>query len=344
LIEYVLELLVAQLGLVIGVGLFIVVGIALLKQGADGLVNGSSNLGLRMGISKVMTGLTIVAFGTSAPELVVSTLTALDGKPEICLGNVIGSNLANTALILGVSALISPIAIQKSTLRREGLHSLLSIVIVLILAVISVQLDRLDGILLLAFFAIWMIWLIRDAKGQAKGQVEALTHEVPNYQPRSWMVDLAYSSAGLLGLVLGANLLVEGAILSAKTMGIPVGFIGITVVAIGTSLPELAVSIVAAMKGHSELTVGNVFGSNIFNALLILGVACLIRPFEFVPTPLDGQAALSTLTIDLPYTVLICGLILPMMIYKSRLGRLRGLLLLGLYVGFIGFLIWRLAA
>ncbi|PIE91477.1 MAG: hypothetical protein CR997_00800 [Acidobacteria bacterium] len=342
MISNLLQYLVDLSGLFIGIGLFLVVGIALLKHGADGLVNGSSNLGLRMGISRVLTGLTIVAFGTSAPELVVSTVTAIQGKPEICFGNVIGSNLANTALILGVSALIAPVVIQKKTIVKEGLHSFLSLLLVLVLAFQGKALSRLDGIILLAVFTAWMTWLVAGAR---KGESEDIASDVV-FHPRHLGLDLLYTVLGLTGLVLGANLLVEGAILSAKTMGVPDVFIGLTIVAVGTSLPELAVSVVAALEGKSDLTVGNVFGSNIFNALLILGVCCTIQPIEFLST---GSAISATdvslpqpLSTDLPFTALVCALIIPLMAHKLTLSRLKGLFLLALYFGFMAFLIFRM--
>ena len=338
-----LNYLVDMTGIFIGVGIFILVGIALLKHGADGLVSGSSNLGLRMGISTVLTGLTIVAFGTSAPELVVSTVTAIQGRPEICLGNVIGSNLANTALILGISALIAPIAIHKKTIKKEGLHSFFAILLVLVLAIFGSTLSRLDGIILLSVFVGWMVWLVLGARKARKAE------GVPDvvFHPRHWSVDLLFTGLGLLGLVFGANFLVEGAILSAKTLGVPDVFVGLTVVAVGTSLPELAVSIVAAMEGKVELTVGNVFGSNIFNALLILGVCCVIQPISFiqslpsVPETLEGLSP-QTISIDLPFTVLVCGLIIPLMAHKLMLSRAKGLLLLLVYFGFMTYLVLRM--
>ena len=344
MIEQILGFLVEKTGIIFSIGLFVVAGVALLKQSADGLVMGSSNIGLRLGISKVLTGLTIVAFGTSAPELVVSTVTALDGRPEICLGNVIGSNLANTALILGISAMITPIAIQRETLRKEGLHSFLSILLVLVLAWIGKSLGRIDGMILLVVFSGWMIWLIRGARSLSKKNKmsDILANVELSFKERHWFLDLFLSLIGLGGLVLGANLLVEGAVLAARILGVPAGFVGITVIAIGTSLPELAVSIVAAMKGHPELTVGNVFGSNIFNALLILGVACLIRPFDFALIPGDGQSSLDTLLIDLPFTVFICALIIPLMAKNSCLGRWRGFGLVLIYCSFIAYLFMRL--
>jgi cation:H+ antiporter len=332
--------LVGSTGLVIGVLIFVIFGVIFLKYGADALVSGSSNLGLRLGISTVLTGLTIVAFGTSAPELFVSTLTAIQDRPEICLGNVIGSNLANIALILGVSALIVPMTIRRETILKEGFHSFLSILLVFVLALLGHQLSRLDGVILLLVFSLWMAWLIYGATKGSKDHCDDQVH----FCERHWSVDIFFSMVGLLGLVLGANFLVEGAILSAKTLGVPDVFIGLTVVAIGTSLPELAVSVSAALKGHPELTVGNVFGSNIFNALLILGVATVISPIEFVATPVvTGGASTTTLFVDLPFTALVCFLILPLMMFRSSLGRIRGLLLIGLYLGFMAFLVYRVS-
>ena len=262
--------------------IFIGVGVAALKYGADALVEGASNIGFRIGISAMMIGLTIVAFGTSAPELVVSVLTAVDNKPEICLGNVIGSNIANTTLILGAAAMILPLSISKNTLRQDAPLSFAAIAMVFILSFIGMGLSRLDGVILLLTFSIWMGWLIRKSMHQAassRKQRDDNGEGEPHFHKRAIGLDIVLILVGLLGLVIGADALVTGAVESARALNVPEVVVGLTVVAGGTSLPELAVSVMAALKKQDDISVGNVMGSNIFNALLILGVAFVLHPF-----------------------------------------------------------------
>lgn len=321
--------------------LFIGVGVVGLKYGADYLVEGAANIGFRLGISATMIGLTIVAFGTSAPELVVSVLTAVDNKPEICLGNVIGSNIANTTLILGAAAMILPLSISKSTVRQDAPLSLAAITMVFILSFIGMGLSRLDGIILLLTFSIWMGWLIRKslymAKSSRQRRDQDSSSEEPHFHKRSIGMDLFYILLGLIGLVIGADALVTGAVESAIALSVPEVVVGLTVVAGGTSLPELAVSVMAALKKHDDISVGNVMGSNIFNALLILGVAVCIAPISFAES---GSGNQQTLFIDIPICVASAVLIMAL-IYNRKLGRGKGVLLTATYLGYIAFLVVR---
>lgn len=324
---------------------YIIAGVYTLGKGADWLVDGAANIGFRLGISATMIGLTIVAFGTSAPELVVSIMTAIQGRPEICLGNVIGSNIANTTLILGATALVFPLNIGRDTLRFDGPISFLAIFMIFILALLGGNvLSRLDGIIMLVVFFTWLIWLVRKSLREAKEKKAAQTANADEdviFQSRSPMIDLFFVGLGLVGLVVGAKLLVAGAVKTAQVMGVPDIVVGLTVVAGGTSLPELAVCLAAAFKKQGDITVGNVLGSNIFNAWLIMGTALVITPIVF---NIDGFALMGdagTLFIDIPFCVFICAILIPVMRSGKQLSRANGALLVAAYVGYIAFLVYR---
>lgn len=326
------------------VSVFVLVGIFGLKYGADGLVLGSANLGFRIGFTATMVGLTIVAFGTSAPEMVVSVLTAIENKPEICLGNVIGSNIANTTLVLGLSALIFPLNISKSTVREDAPLSLGAIFLVLILSFLGNGLSRFDGFLLVATFTTWMVWLVRKSLRQAaierKRRSEAPKTDEPHFHKRPVYQDFIFIVLGLLALVIGAKALVTGAVESAKVLNVPEVVIGLTVVAAGTSLPELAVSVMAALQKHDDISVGNIMGSNIFNVLLILGIAVLIAPISFDMPSGNLPGNRDALWFDIP----ICAassVLIYFLIRNRYLGRFKGLILTLSYIGYLAFLLLR---
>ena len=321
----------------------VVAGIAGLKYGADWMVEGSSGMGLRLGMSPVLVGLILVAFGTSAPELVVSIMTANRGQPEISLGNVIGSNIANSTIILGLTVIIFPLAIKSSSYKKDAPLGFGAILLAMLMAWHGHLLSRLDGLVLLFLFSSWMIWTFRKVLFK-KDQAEALTGE--ETPPLAEMKhgaagDAAYMAVGLVGLVIGADLLVAGAVATARALDIPDVVVGLTVVAGGTSLPELAVCMVAAFKKRGEITVGNVLGSNIFNAMLILGVVSVLAPmgFDVVPGSFEGDHG--TLYLDFPLVVGISALLIPLMAHKQKLGRLKGAFLVSLYLAYIAFLVWR---
>jgi len=326
------------------VALFIIVGIAGLKYGADSLVSGSSNLGFRIGFSATMIGLTIVAFGTSAPELVVSILTAVEDKPEICLGNVVGSNIANTTLILGVSAFIFPLKISKSSIRQDAPLGLAAIVLVMVLSFAGNGLSRLDGFIFLSTFVIWMTWVIRKSLREAAAERERRSRveedpDAPHFhrRPASW--DFLLIMFGLIALIIGAQSLVAGAVFSARALHVPEVVLGLTVVAGGTSLPELAVSVMAALRRHDDISIGNVMGSNIFNALLILGAAVIIAPISFASTTANAGAR-ESLLYDIPFCV-GTGVLILLLIRNQSLGRAKGFFLTALYVGYLAWLVLR---
>lgn len=262
--------------------ILLVVGLVLLVKGADWLVDGASVLAKKNNISDLAIGLTIVAFGTSAPELVVNSVAAAGNYPEIVFGNVIGSNNFNLFAILGIAGLITPLAVQSSTVWKEIPFSLLMAIVVYFLAnqyfmAESANLSRADGAILLVLFAAFLYYVATQLKIDPSAEVV----ENKDYSTlKIWFLILI----GLGGLVLGGKLVVDNAVSIAQTLGVSEKIIGLTIIAAGTSLPELATSVVAAMKKNADIAIGNIVGSNIFNLLLVLGVSSLVRPLDFNPT------------------------------------------------------------
>ena len=259
--------------------LWIILGLILLVKGADWLVGGASSLAQRYGVSDLIIGLTIVAFGTSAPELIVNIFSSLKGYQDLVLGNVLGSNIFNLFMILGVAGLISPLLVQSSTVWKEIPISLGAVLAMLLLANLAFfssdsGLSRLDGLVLLILFGAFLAYVYQ----QLKVEPPPPTHS--ESRTSSWLIWAAIVG-GLLGLVLGGEILVRNAVNLARLLGVEEKIIGLTIVAAGTSLPELATSVVAALKKNNDIAVGNIIGSNIFNIFLILGVSALIRPVPF---------------------------------------------------------------
>lgn len=265
--------------------LIFIFALALLVKGADFLVDGASSIAKRFKISDLVIGLTIVAFGTSMPELVVSLFASLQGNTEIAIGNIIGSNIANILLILGISAIIYPLSVTKGTVWKEIPFSLLAVVMVGIMANDALfdktgfsALTRTDGLAMLGFFAIFMYYTFGIAR---QGQDE--TSDAENVKERSLGISILLTLAGLVLLVVGGKLGVDMAVKIALGFGLSQALVGLTIVAVGTSLPELATSAVAAYRKKSDIAVGNVVGSNIFNVFWILGLSSTISPLPFKP-------------------------------------------------------------
>ncbi len=256
----------------------------MLYFGAEWLVRGAAGLARAFGVAPLVIGLTVVSYGTSAPELAVSVSAALDGKSDIAVGNVVGSNVANIGLILGITALIAPPRVDPTLIRREIPWLLLATASVPII-MLGNSIGRIEGALL-TFAAMAFTWLTLKGARQGDGE-QAELEEVDESSGRLTL--FAYFLLGLGVLVWGGDIFVDGAVGVAKRYGMSERVIGLTIVAIGTSLPELAASLVAALRGHSELAVGNVVGSNLFNILLILGVTSLVRPIptSFTSFPVD---------------------------------------------------------
>lgn len=267
--------------------LFLIGGLLLILLGANGLTDGAASVAKRLRIPSIVIGLTIVAFGTSAPELTVSVSSALKGSADIAIGNVVGSNIFNTLMIVGCTALFAPIVITRNTLRKEIPLCVLSSIILLICAN-DVILDKsknnmistTDGLLLLCFFAIFMGYTFAIAKRGNEEQPPTPEHEVEEIKVLpTWKATL-YIIGGLAALIFGGQLFVDGATGIARSMGVSESIIGLTLVAGGTSLPELATSIVAALKKNPEIAIGNVIGSNLFNIFFVLGCSASITPLH----------------------------------------------------------------
>jgi cation:H+ antiporter len=258
--------------------LFLVVGLLLLWRGADFLVGGAVGLAERMGVSQLVAGLTIVAMGTSAPEVAAGVAAGLAGKGDIVLGNVYGSNIANLAMIGGIVALIRPLQVQAATLRRE-IPAMLGVTLLLWPAVADLTLSRIDGLILLLVFGILVVYTVRTARRtERESRIEELHAAVE--PPRTLTRDVASIAIGLVALAVGAKAAVTGAVAIGSRAGLSDAVIGSTIIAVGTSLPELVTCVVAAVKGHHDISVGNLVGSNIFNALFVTGIAGLVRPLH----------------------------------------------------------------
>jgi cation:H+ antiporter len=308
--------------------LLVALGVALLYLGADWLVRGSAAIAARLGLTPLVIGLTVVAFGTSMPEMVVSVGATIDGNGAIAMGNVVGSNIGNIALILGLSALVRPPQIRMQVIRVD-LPIMILATLALVVFLLDGQVGRPEGALLLAALAAYTVLSVRA--GRAERQPEVLA-EFEGVVPRPAVGpgrDLGFLLAGLVLLVVGARALTLGAVAIAEGLGIGQVVIGLTIVAIGTSLPELATSLLAASRGEGDLAIGNVIGSNTFNVLGILGTASLVRP-----VPQGGLGA-----VDLAVMVALALLLLPLMRTGFRISRLEGGVLLLLYVGYLVHLI-----
>jgi cation:H+ antiporter len=259
-----------------------IVGLAVIIKSADFLVDGSSSMARRFRVSELVIGLTVVAFGTSTPELFVNIIASLKGNSEIAIGNILGSNIANILLILGVSSVICPLSVTKGTVWKEIPFSLLAAIVLGLMAndqlfdnrSISV-LTRIDGLVLLCFFIIFLYYSVSIAK-----EIEGIETHIP-LKEHGLAKSVLLVVSGLAGLCFGGDWMVEGAVSLAFKLGISQSVVGLTIVAIGTSLPELATSVVAARKGKPDIAVGNVVGSNIFNIFFVLGVSAIIKPISF---------------------------------------------------------------
>lgn len=261
--------------------ILLIVGFTLLIKGADLLVEGSSSLASKLNISQIVIGLTIVAFGTSTPELIVNVFSAIEGTHDVGFGNVVGSNIINIFLILGVAAIIYPLQTQKNTVWKEIPFTLLGAFMLLVMCndlLFNSEANYIstsDGIILLFFFVIFMVYVFGIAEVKSENTIEL--KQFSSYKT------LVFILLGLAGLIIGGNLVVDNAVSIAADLGVSDRVIGLTIVALGTSLPELFTSVVAAMKGKADIAVGNVVGSNIFNIFFILAITAIINPLPFKP-------------------------------------------------------------
>lgn len=314
--------------------LLLVAGFVLLIKGADLLVSGASSLGRRVGVSDLVIGLTVVAFGTSSPELFVNLMASARGSTDIAIGNVLGSNIANIFLILGVSSVVYPLSVGKGTVWKEIPLSLLAICLLGVLVndrwidrAGASALTRVDGIVLLSFFIVFLYYSASIA-GKVEGMQEAVPGSVMGTGKSVLFVLL-----GLGGLAVGGEWIVRGAVHTAGTLGMSESLVGLTIVAVGTSLPELATSAIAAARKNVEIAVGNVVGSNIFNVFFVLGISATVRPLPFreANNPDVGVAVLGSLLL---FFAMFTG-------RKRTLDRWEGVLLLSAYAAYLVYLVVR---
>ncbi len=308
-----------------------IIGFIFLIKGADLLVDGASSIAKKLNIPCIVIGLTIVAFGTSMPELVVNIFASINGNTDIAIGNVLGSNIVNIFLILGVSALIYPIKSQKNTTWKEIPFSLLAAIVIGFMAndyLIDKHsfsgLSRIDGLVLLSFFAIFMYYTINMAfNGDDSCENNSTVY--------SYLKSILFIILGLISLVLGGKWIVDGATLIAHLFGLSESVIGLTVVAIGTSLPELATSVVAARKKQSDIAIGNVVGSNIFNIFFVLGTSAVIKPLPFSITS----------NIDIIVTIFASLFLFVIMFigHKHTIQRRQAIEMIVIYIAYISYLL-----
>ena len=323
---------------------FIIIGVALVIWGADRLTEGASSLARGMRVPEIVIGLTIVAAGTSAPELFVSLVSALKGTSDLAVGNVIGSNVFNTLLIVGCSAAVAPIAVAPNTVKKDIPFAIVASLMFFILCFDDMssphlwgnEITRQDGLILLVGFLAFMFYTFRMAinSGELKLREEELGVE-PVKEPRDYShlwQNLAWIVIGLACLIGGSNLFVDSATYVAHRFGIRQSIVGLTIVAGGTSLPELATSIVAAYKGRSAIAIGNVIGSNVFNILLIVGVTAVIHPLRIMGITI----------VDLMVMLISIGLMWLFAITKYYVSRREGWLLILSFVAYMGWLIYLL--
>jgi len=301
-------------------------GLVLLAFGADCLVRGSSSIALRMGVTPLVIGLTIVALGTGSPEMIVSLQAAMSGNSDLALGNIVGSNICNIALILGIASLARPLHVRSALLQRE-VPVMILVTVLLGVLLFDGTLGRLDGIVLAAGAVVYTVATYRAARRDRDAEVAAeFARELPKPQS-SFTRSAMLVAGGFVGLLVGANVLVSGAVVIAQGFGMSQVVIGLTVIAIGTSLPELATSVIASLRNDADVAFGNVLGSNILNILLILGVVAIIRPIS----------AAGLRPLDLWVLIGSAVAIYPLMWRGRILNRWEGAMLLGGYVAYVVF-------
>lgn len=308
-----------------------VAGLALLLWGAELLVRGASRLAIALGVSTLVVGLTVVSLGTSAPELAIGVGSSLEGRPDIAIGNVIGSNIANVLLILGVSSLAAPL-IVRSQLVRFDVPVMIGVSVLALLLSLDGELGLVDGALLVVALAAYLVALVRRSRRERPEVVAEFAEAYEVEASSSTVKNISFVAVGLVLLVVGSELLVDSSVAFAEALGLSELVIGLTLVAIGTSLPELATSIVAAVKGERDIVAGNVVGSNILNIVVVLGVSAMVVP--------DGIPIAPGVTdFDMPVMVAVAVACLPIFVNGHRIGRWEGAMFLGYYTAYTAYLI-----
>lgn len=309
-------------------------GLALLTVGAEILIRGSSGLAAMLGISPLIIGLTVVAFSTSSPELAVSIRSALAGQADIALGNVVGSNIFNVLFILGLSAAITPLAVSRQLIRLD-VPIMIGVSFLLLILGIGGRINRVEGLILFIGIIIYSVFLIVQSRKEKNGHDDDYHKKFGKPQRKSarqWIINLAMVLAGLGMLVLGARWMVDGAVVIARAMGVSELIIGLTIIAAGTSLPEVAASVIASIRKERDMAVGNVIGSSIFNILSVLGLSSALSPGGIAVSP-------AALNFDIPVMIAVAVACLPIFFHGSGISRWEGFLFLGYYVAYTAYLI-----
>lgn len=306
--------------------LLLIIGMVLLIKGADFFVEGSSSVAKKLKIPSLVIGLTLVSMGTSAPEASVSITSSINGLSDISLGNIIGSNIFNLLIVMGVSLLFVPIFVSKETLIFEFpfVISITTLLALFSFVITPQEISRIEGVILLLLFIFYLVFIILRAK-KHPSQTEELPKEI------SWLKSLAFIVLGLLGVVFGGNWVVNSSSFIAKQLGMSDALVGLTIVAIGTSLPELVTSFVAAKKGENEIALGNVLGSNIFNILFVLGLSSTILPLQIK----------ENIVVDVVFCIVITFIVLFISLKKKELKKLSGILFISLYILYFVYIILR---
>lgn len=306
----------------------IIIGFALLIKGADFLVEGSSNVAKRFHIPEIIIGLTIISIGTSMPELFVSITSAIDGYPDMAMGNVIGSNIVNLLFILGLSSIIKAIAFKRETRLIEIPICLFVSIVFMIICNIGQDVSRIDAIILVALFILFIIYtIVMSFKGEEFDKEDDNVEDSKEENNGSLLKDILFIILGIVALKIGGDLAVDNAVNVAKILGLSEKIISVTILAIGTSLPELVTSVSAAIKGKSDIAIGNILGSNIFNMLLIIGASALIKPIVF------------NISYNKDLIILIAGTavlsLFPIIPPKNKMSRMNGVIYVIMYLGYM---------
>jgi cation:H+ antiporter len=311
-------------------------GFVFLIWGAEILVRGASSLARKIGISPLIVGLTIVSFGTSAPELAINVKASFAGQPDIAIGNVIGSNISNVLLVLGLSATIAPLIVSPQLVRSD-LPIMIGISFATWVVCRDGSITRLDGIILFLGLIVYLVLLFFRSRKQQRGEIEdappitVAEDEIEEHHP---LQDIAMVAVGGVMLAFGSDWLINGAVTIAEIFGVPELIIGLTIVAVGTSLPEVATSAIASFRGERDIAVGNVVGSNIFNILSVLGITSIVAPNGI-------DVSTFAITFDIPIMILIAIACYPVFYTGNRVSRWQGILFLFFYIGYTGYLILR---
>ena len=311
--------------------LLFVLGIALLVLGAELLVRGASRLALAAGVSPLVVGLTVVAFGTSAPELAVSVRAAFAGSADIAYGNVVGSNIFNVLFILGLSALVAPLVVDRQLIRRD-VPIMVGVSLLLPLLALDGRIGRMDGALLFGAILAYTVFSVIQSRRERAATREEMEAGASDEPPGAWWANLLLVVGGVGMLVLGARWLVDGAVVFARALGVSELIIGLTIVAAGTSLPEVATSVLASIRGHRDIAVGNVVGSNIFNILCVLGLSGVVAPRGIPVAP-------GAFSFDTPVMIAVALACLPIFFSGPGITRWEGALFLFYYAAYVTFIV-----